>query len=164
MRTVKVRFAERYCGAMNRALRLIIGVAAIFASVACAATPSASEKREYAWILAHGGCDCGSVAYPLNSAEPAYFPGTSIDVYVQNVVARCTSQELVLVAFGDGGTDLVRETRLARARTVSFLRLLQAVPHRRLDTLLIVGPRVAHRASALIMCPNAPLPPQSTFA
>jgi hypothetical protein len=76
---------------------------------------------------------------------------------------QCASRQFVVAAFGDGGSDIASDMRLARARQAPFVRRLSDIKHRRLDILLFAGPHIAHRSTLAILCPTDRLPAQAAF-
>ena len=148
---------------MNVFLRAAALIVTVVGATSCATTPSALAQNEYRWVLQHGGCDCGPVAYAPRSVDPSWRVGQTVDAYVRDRIATCTSRQYVLAAFGDGGRDLASDTSLARERAKPFLRRLSKVKNRRIDTLLIAGPKIAHPATLAIMCPTDPLPARKSF-
>jgi hypothetical protein len=66
-----------------------------------------------------------------------------------------------VAAFGDGESDLAGDMSLARARAEPFVRRFTKLYYRRLDTLLLVGPYIAHPSTLVIMCPTGRFPARS---
>ena len=130
-----------------------------------ATTPHASAlaQNEYRWVLQHGGCDCGPVAYAPRNAAPSWLDKQTVDGYVRDRTTRCASRQFVLAAFGDGGRDLASDTNLARERAKPFLRRLSTIKTRRLDISLIASQKIAHPSTLAIMCPTDPLPARESF-
>jgi hypothetical protein len=77
--------------------------------------------------------------------------------------ARCASRQFVVAAFGDGNSDIATDVKLAQGRAAPFLRRLSDVTYRRVDSLVLAGPDIAHRSTLAIMCPTDGLPPPSSF-
>ena len=148
---------------MHALLRATALTAAVAGAISCAPHASASAKNEYFWALSHGGCDCGPIAYPPGSAAPSWIPGQTLAGYVHDKTMHCASRQFIVVAFGDGDSDLAGDTKLARARVAPFVRRLSDVKYRRLDTLVLVGPHIAHPSTLAIVCPNDRLPARGSF-
>ncbi len=147
-------------GAVMHALLRATAVTAAVAGVLSCATPpraSASGQNEYKWLILHG-CNCGGIAYASGSAAPSWLGGQTFAGYVYDTTMRCASRQFVVVAFGDGGSDLASDLNLARARAAPFLRRLSNVKYRRLDTLVFAGPHSAHPSTLAILCPADRLP------
>ncbi len=150
---------------MHALLRAAALTAVVSGALSCAAShhASASAQNEYYWALLHGGCDCAPVAYATGSAAPSWVDGETLARYVHDKTVRCGSRQFVVVAFGDGGSDLAGDMNLARARATPFVRRLSKLTYRRLDTIVLAGPHIAHPSTLAIVCPIDRLPAQDSF-
>ncbi len=149
---------------MHALVRATALTAAVAGALSCATPPhaSASAQNEYKWLVLHG-CDCGPIAYASGSAAPSWEAGQTVAEYVHDKTMRCASRQFVVVAFGDGDSDLAGDMSLARARAAPFVRRLSNVKYRRLDTLVFAGPHLAHPSTLAIVCPTDRLPAQDSF-
>lgn len=145
---------------MHAMLRAIALTAAVAGVISCSARPHVSTwaQNEYGWALDHGACDCNPIAFAPGSAAPSWTPGLNLTAYVHDKFTYCGSRDFIVAAFGDGESDLVGDMNLARARAAPFVRRLRRFAHRRVDTLLLAGPRILHASTLVIMCPTSRLP------
>jgi hypothetical protein len=78
--------------------------------------------------------------------------GKTLAGYVRAKTMQCAPRQCVVAAFGDGGSDLAGDMKLARARQAPFVRRLSDIKHRRPDILVFAGPHIAHRSTPAILC------------
>jgi hypothetical protein len=149
--------------AVRTLLRVTVAsVLAASCAVGCSRSPDGSDiaQRRFAWAMSHGGCECGPAAFPSGDSGATGYYAREVDDYVRGFLNNCRRPQVLVVAYGDGTTDVADDLTLARARASALVRRLAGKRPWKLDAIWFGGPGVRHASTAQAMCLPQRIPPE----